>query len=231
MADDATGAGKLKKLKVWWDKIIQEDTKLGYFVNESKSWLILKNPDELVSAQNIFENSSIKITTAGKRHLGAALGSQDFKKEYISEKIEQWMKEIEKLEEIAESQPQAAYSAYVHGYQHKFRYFLRTIADIREELKPLDELITNKLIPSIIGSQLSEMERDLLSLPVSHGGMGLNRPLLFLTMNTHGQNRLLDRWLLLLLFREILYQMQMRSTRRKKKPSIRNLRLSNRSPN
>ena len=104
------------------------------------------------------------------------MGSQDFKKEYISEKVEQWMKEIEKLAEIAESQPQAAYSAYVHGYQHKFRYFLRTIADIREELKPLDELITNKLIPSIIGSQLSEMERDLVSLPVRRGGMGIESP-------------------------------------------------------
>jgi hypothetical protein len=176
LADDATGAGKLDVLKDWWDKIIQEGTKLGYFVNESKSWLILKNPEDLASAQDIFENSSIKITTTGKRHLGAALGSQDFKKEYISEKVEQWMGDIEKLSEIAESQPQAAYSAYIHGYQHKFRYFLRTLADIKEELRPLDELITNKLIPSIIGSQVSEVERELLSLPVKLGGMGIESP-------------------------------------------------------
>ena len=176
LADDATGAGKLGKLKVWWDKVILEGMKLGYFVNQSKSWLILKNPDELATAQSIFENSQIKITTSGKRHLGAALGSQDFKKEYISEKVEQWMKEIGKLSEIAESQPHVAYSAYVHGYQHKFRYFLRTIADIREELKPLDELITSKLIPSIIGSQLGEIERDIISLPVRYGGMGIESP-------------------------------------------------------
>ena len=173
MADDAIGAGKLDKLKEWWNKVILEGTKFGYFVNQSKSWLILKNPDELANAQSTFENSQIKITTTGKRHLGAALGSQDFKKEYISEKVEQWMKEIEKLSEIAESQPQAAYSAYVHGYQHKFRYFLRTIADIREELKPLDLLITSKLIPSIIGSQLGEIEREVLSLLVRHGGLGI----------------------------------------------------------
>ena len=176
LADDATGAGRLDKLKEWWDKVILEGTKLGYFVNQHKSWLILKNPDELATAQNIFENSQIKITTSGKRHLGAALGSQDFKKEYISEKVEQWMKEIGKLSEIAESQPQAAYSAYVHGYQHKFRYFLRTIANIREELKPLDELITSKLIPSIIGSQLGDIERDIISLPVRYGGMGIESP-------------------------------------------------------
>ena len=83
---------------------------------------------------------------------------------------------IEKLSEIAESQPHAAYSAYVHGYQHKFNYFLRTLDDIEEELRPLDEVITSKLIPSIVGSQLSEVERSLVSLPVRLGGMGIESP-------------------------------------------------------
>jgi hypothetical protein len=173
LADDATGAGKLDKLKLWWDSVIKEGTKLGYYVNESKSWLILKNPNDLDRAKHIFQTSSIKFTTTGKRHLGAALGSQDFKKEYISEKVTKWCSELEKLADIAESQPHAAYSAYVHGYQHKFRYFLRTLSDIKEELKPLDEVISNKLIPSIVGSHLSEIERDLFSLPVKFGGMGL----------------------------------------------------------
>jgi hypothetical protein len=80
----------------------------------------------------------IQYTITGERHLGAALGSQDFKKKYISDKVMKWMEGIEKLSEIAESQPHAAYSAYVHGYQHKFHYFLRTLNDIEEELRPLD---------------------------------------------------------------------------------------------
>ena len=102
LADDATGAGKLDSLKVWWDKVIQEGTKLGYFVNESKSWLILKNPEDLDRAKTIFGNSSIKFTTSGKRHLGAALGSDEFKKEYIAEKVAQWCGELEQLALIAE---------------------------------------------------------------------------------------------------------------------------------
>ena len=89
LADDATGAGKLEKLKLWWDLVIQEGVKYGYFVNQSKSWLILKNHDQLEAAEEIFEGSHIKITTAGKRHLGAAIGSQDFKTEYITEKVAQ----------------------------------------------------------------------------------------------------------------------------------------------
>ena len=66
LADDATGAGKLEKLKLWWDLVIQEGAKYGYFVNQSKSWLILKNHDQLEAAEEIFEGSQIKITTAGK---------------------------------------------------------------------------------------------------------------------------------------------------------------------
>ena len=173
LADDATGAGKLDQLKTWWDKVIEEGTKLGYYVNESKSWLILKNPEDMENAKSIFQNSSIKFTTAGKRHLGAALGSETFKKEYITEMVTKWCSELEQLALVAESQPHAAYSAYVHGYQHKFRYFLRTLHDIKEELRPLDEVITNQLIPAIIGSQVSETERELISLPVRLGGMGI----------------------------------------------------------
>ena len=80
LADDGSGAGKLAQLRVWWDNIIQEGAKFGYSVNQIKSWLIIKNPDNELAAQSIFEGSSIQFTTLGKRHLGAALGSQDFKK-------------------------------------------------------------------------------------------------------------------------------------------------------
>ena len=37
LADDATGAGKLERLKEWWDTVIIEGQKLGYEVNEQKS--------------------------------------------------------------------------------------------------------------------------------------------------------------------------------------------------
>ena len=83
---------------------------------------------------------------------------------------------IEKLSKIAVSQPHAAYSAYIHGYQHKFHYFIRTLIDIKEELRPLDELITSKLIQFIVGSQISEAERNLF-LPTSvTRGMGIESP-------------------------------------------------------
>ena len=70
---------------------------------------------------------------------------------------------------------ESAYSAFIHGYHHKFRYFLRTLEDIKDELRPLDDLITNTLIPAIVGFQVSDMDRELFSLPVRLGGMGIEQ--------------------------------------------------------
>ena len=45
LADDATAAGKLKSLFEWYMNLVTEGNKYGYFVNKSKSWLIVKNTD------------------------------------------------------------------------------------------------------------------------------------------------------------------------------------------
>ena len=40
--DDATSPSSLKSLKNWWTNIVNEGDCFGYYVNEKKSWLILK---------------------------------------------------------------------------------------------------------------------------------------------------------------------------------------------
>ena len=53
----------------------------------------------------------VNITTEGKRHLGAALGSADYRDEYSNKLVEDWTKQLSVLCEIAMTQPQAAYTA------------------------------------------------------------------------------------------------------------------------
>ena len=141
LADDATSARKIKDLKEWWDIIRKEGEKIGYYVNTSKSWIIIKDVTKLEDAKEQFGNS-IKFTTDGKRHLGAIIGSQSFKNEYVNEKVEKWCQELERLIKIAETQPHTAYAAYIHGLQHKYTYFKRTIPNLEDYLHRLDELIT-----------------------------------------------------------------------------------------
>ena len=143
------------------------------YVKPSKSWLILKTPDLLQHAENIFKDYPIKKTTTGKRHLGAALGTDEFKTSYIDEKVLEWCKRLMKLSEIAKTQPHAAYAAYIHGEQHRYTYFVRTIPNIAENLQPLDDVINNHFIPALFGNDITTNEREILSLPIKEGGMGL----------------------------------------------------------
>ena len=52
-------------------------------------------------AQTIFHNTKIKITTDGQRHLGAVIGTANFKKNCMKEKIKQWIRELRILSKIA----------------------------------------------------------------------------------------------------------------------------------
>ena len=77
----------MERLKEWWDIVISHGKKLGYEVNESKSWIIVKRETDLNKAKEVFEGSDIKFTISGQRHLGAAIGSTDFKLQYFADKV------------------------------------------------------------------------------------------------------------------------------------------------
>ena len=86
LADDATGAGKIIPLKEWWKTLVAEGSKCGYYANASKSWVISKNDVIDQQAKQAFEGLGLKFTTSGKRHLGATIGSKEFRNEYVQKK-------------------------------------------------------------------------------------------------------------------------------------------------
>ena len=86
------------------------------------------------------------------------------------------MGEVTRLAEFARSQPQASYAAFTFGLRHRWTYFMRTLPDIENLLQPLERAISDVLIPSLIGRNCSEAERDLVALPVRIGGLGLINP-------------------------------------------------------
>ena len=84
-ADDISGVGKLIFLRIWWDLINKYGPLLGYFPKASKSWLTVK-PEFLDLAKETFKGTGINITDNGRKHLGAVIGSEVYKREYIGEK-------------------------------------------------------------------------------------------------------------------------------------------------
>ncbi|XP_076045374.1 uncharacterized protein LOC143027751 [Oratosquilla oratoria] len=85
-ADDLTGAGKVADLKKWWDLVLAHGPGLGYIPNAKKSVLIVK-PEYFDNAKILFENNEVKLTKEGERHLGAVIGSESFKKQYVEKKV------------------------------------------------------------------------------------------------------------------------------------------------
>ena len=172
LADDAAGAGKIKNLHDWYDSLKKVGKHHGYEVNGSKCWLICKTEEVAAQASQKFGNT-VNITTEGMRHLGAVIGSKVYKDHYCSEKVETWAKELERLAEIAETEPQAAYAVYTKGFKSKFTYFLRTIEKMEEYLEPIEAVLVEKLIPAFFGGDSPDIPREIIALNPNDGGLGI----------------------------------------------------------
>ena len=173
LADDATSVGTFESLYKWWTTIINEGKKYGYYINQIKSCLILKNKEDLPKVRDIFKDCEISIKLGGQRHLGAVVGSDEYKDLYIKNLVNEWCSMLNKLVKYAVSQPHAAYSAFTHGVRHKFTYFMRTLEGLENYLDPIDKIITNEFLPTLLGCPVSPFERQLMSLPVKYGGLGI----------------------------------------------------------
>ena len=117
----------------------------GYLVNGSKSWLIVKSEALADEAKRVF-GGEVNITIEGQRHLGAVIASQEYKDHYCEEKVRIWKEEIERVSEIAKSQPHTAYIAFPKGYKSKFTYFMCTIESFEDYVDPI-QVIDDLLLP------------------------------------------------------------------------------------
>ena len=92
VADDAIGCGTMQNIKAWWDE------------------LTVAGPDR----------TAINITTEGRKHLGAALGSRSYLEQYVNGKVEEWVQQVTRLAEVPLSQPQACYAAFTYDLKHRW---------------------------------------------------------------------------------------------------------------
>ena len=174
-ADDLTCVGKIHELIEWWKNVLHYGPYLGYFVNESKSWLIIKEKYVQI-AKETFRDYSIKITTDGHRHLGTIIGSSENKEVFVITKVSEWIKQLEIVAKFACTEPHAAFSGFIHRLIHCYTYFMRTIPGISHLLKPLDDAIDTFVKELLQGYTFNPTERALFSLPAKYGGMGLIIP-------------------------------------------------------
>ena len=81
-------------------------------------------PEFLDEARNMFEGTGIKLTTDTTKvqPSSSTIGTIKFNKEFVADKVESFVEEIDTLSKIAEMYPQAAYAAFSYGIVGKWRY-------------------------------------------------------------------------------------------------------------
>ena len=84
-----------------------------------------------------------------------------------------WCNELHRLADFAKTQPHAAYSAFTQCILSQYTYFMRAIPSMRKFIKPVDDVIRLELLPALLNSIVPEVEHQLYSLPLRHGGLGI----------------------------------------------------------
>ena len=83
---------------------------------------------------------------------------------------------LKNLLKLPKMEPQVLYASFTKAVSHRWTYVQRTIPDIDDLFTPLEEAIRDRLIPSLLGRKVSNIERRILALPVRYGGLGIRNP-------------------------------------------------------
>ena len=166
-ADDAAAAGKLENIKNWWQLLQNIGPMYGYHPKPSKTWLIVK-PDMYDTAKALFPN--INVTKKGHRYLGSYIGAEEGLADFVGDEIEEWKMDITGLAEIASSEPQLAYAAFVYGTSKRWNFLARTTPGISPLMYKLEYHIKDTFLPVILGKLfIPDNLRNIFSLPARMG--------------------------------------------------------------
>ena len=83
--------------------------------------------------------------------IGAVIGSEAFKVAYTKLLVDDWIKQLNLLSKIAETEPQSAYSPLVGGFKRKLAYVTCKISSSGDLLKSLKDVIRFNFILAING--------------------------------------------------------------------------------
>ena len=133
--DDFTGAGSIKNLLHWWNTLTTLGPLFGYHPVPTKCWLIVK-PRMKDIALKTFENTGINITEDGKRHLGAVIGTTEYRENYVTQKVNNWQAGQQHDKKIKENKKNIRRSK--HAHHHLILQRLRN--DMSDEQRRLNEV-------------------------------------------------------------------------------------------
>ena len=175
-ADDSGAGGQLVAILAWWKELLDKGPLLGYHPQSTKCHLIVKDEAAFQRASEIFQDTGVNITLEGRPYLGSAIGTTSYVRQLVREKVQEWVKNIKSLSEVATSEPHAAFYGYINGISKRWLFLMRTTPEISDLLQPIEDALKVHLLPSLVGRQITDQERKIFSLPAKYGGLGIANP-------------------------------------------------------
>jgi hypothetical protein len=173
-ADDASACAPLCHLKDWFIRLMEIGPSTGYYPEPSKCCIVVTS-DYFSEATQLFDSIGVHVKTS-HRLLGGVIGDTDGIESFVTNKVGEWCNLVDSLCMVAETQPQAAYSAFVKSIQNKWLFLQRVVPHCELRFEDLEKIISEKLIPTIFSSEISTTERELFSLPARMGGLNILNP-------------------------------------------------------
>jgi hypothetical protein len=173
-ADDSSAGGRMRAVRKWLDRLVEDGPQYGYYPEPTKSNLVVKEGLE-EEARAIFEGTGVNIVSASK-FLGGFVGKDSVVREFMGEKIQKWVLAVECLAEVAEVYPQDAYAAFTKSLSCEWAYVQRTVPGSGGGFPVLDGAIGEKFCQALFGRPLELWERDNVQLSTKLGGLSLRMP-------------------------------------------------------
>ena len=173
-ADDASAGGSLRDILDWFSLLCSRGPAFGYFPEPSKRFVVVGEHCKS-EAEALFRDLGVIVVT-GHRYLGGFIGDLNQRNVFVRKKVDGWVNHVHVFGDIAHTQPQLAYAAVLRSLQHEWTFLLRVLHDCGALFQDLEFSLASNFLPAIFGVEVSSAERDLLSLPLRMGGLGIVNP-------------------------------------------------------
>ena len=119
-------------------------SKFGYFPEESKSNFIVKKEIEEETVLRLQQEGVNFKVVNGNRYLGGFVGDKEKEREWIEEKVKDWVTAVEAVAEVARFAPQSAYADIQIALQQEWTFVQRVVPNIDVFFIPLESSIQSK---------------------------------------------------------------------------------------
>ena len=186
-ADDINIVAPIFDALRWGIAALTEGPSFGYHVNPDKCKFIVCIPNSAIEETSVYcdivRNAIVNTpfsgapVVVGAEILGAYVGDEEGRCNFVAKKVGSWASEVEQLVNAGRSQPHLLFASHTHSQQHKPTYIQRTVIAKSSEFAPLEHTIRTELLPEITPwVALNDQQREVMAMPVRSGGIGITDP-------------------------------------------------------